>query len=344
MQTNSNKVMKNRPTIKDIARELNIHHSTVSRALHNHPDVKHETKKLVQSAAEKLNYSPNLMARNLKRNTTNFIGVIVPEIEHHFFSSAVSGIEKIAYDEGFVILICQSNEDYQREVLNTRALPANNIAGLIVSLSQTTHNCDHFVEYISNNGKIVFFDRVPKDLEAPKVVVDDYDAAYTATEHLIKIGRKRIAHLAGAQDVSISNARLQGYKDALLQNGLHIDTNFIEFGGFHEQNGYEGIKKILERNKNIDAVFAVNDPNALGAYEYIKEIALKIPEDIAVVGFSNNPMASFVTPSLTTINQPSFEMGKKAAELLIEMIKNHKSNNQRKTIVLETELIIRKST
>lgn len=336
--------MKNRPTIKDIARELNIHHSTVSRALHNHPDVKRETKKLVQSAAKKLNYTPNLMARNLKRNTTNFIGVIVPEIEHHFFSSAVSGIEKIAYDEGFVILICQSNEDYQREVLNTRAVAANNIAGLLVSLSQTTLNYDHFVEYISNDGKIVFFDRVPKDLEAPKVVVDDYDAAYKAMEHLITIGRKRIAHLAGAPDVSITNARFKGYKDALIQNGLQIDTNLIEFGGFHEKNGYEGIKKILERNNNIDAVFAVNDPNALGAYEYIKEKALKIPEDIAVVGFSNNPMASFVTPSLTTINQPGFEMGKKAARILVDLISNKNMVDKDYEVTIKTNLVIRNST
>lgn len=336
--------MNQKSTIKDIARLLNIHHSTVSRALRNHPDVNQDTKKKVQEAAKRLNYMPNVFARNLKSNLTNFIGVIVPEIEHHFFSSAISGMEKILYDADYVILVCQSNEDFKREVLNTRALISNNVAGLIVSLSQTTVNFDHFRQYMANDGKIVFFDRVPPDLAAPTVVVDDYESAFKATSHLIGLGRRKIAHLAGAEGVTITKLRASGYKDALEQNGLVYDPDLVEFGGFHETDGYTGLKKILARTGTVDAVFAVNDPNAIGAYQLIKEKSLTIPDDVAVVGFSDNPIAAVVTPSLTTIAQPGYQMGEMAARILIDMIygKIKKQSDFKK--VINTKLVIREST
>ena len=184
--------MVHRPTIKDIAQKLNIHHSTVSRALRNHPDVKKETKKLVMDMAKKLNYHPDIFARNLKQNTTNIIGVIVPEIRHYFFAAVISGIEEVAYEAGYVIMVCQSNEQYEREVMNAKALLSNKVAGLLVSISQTTHNCDHFKMYKDQGIPLVFFDRVCREFSSATVEVDDFKGAYQAVEHLIKSGRKRI--------------------------------------------------------------------------------------------------------------------------------------------------------
>ncbi len=336
--------MKRKPTIKDIAKALNVHHSTVSRALRDHPDVKAETKRKVQAMAGQLNYQPNVFAQNLKRNSTNFIGVIVPEIEHHFFSSAISGMEKVAYEAGYILLICQSNEDYQREVVNTRALISNKAAGLIVSVSQTTHDYEHFKRFIDDNGKIVFFDRVIEALSTPKVIVNDYEGAFTATKHLIGCGRKRIAHLAGSRQVSITRARLNGYKDALKSHGLEYDENLVYFGGFHEKDGCTGMSTLLDRNEAIDAVFAVNDPCAIGAYESIKKRGLVIPDDIAVIGFTDNPIAAFVSPPLSTIAQPACQMGEEAARLLIRQIRGLNELGENYTKILNTKLIVREST
>ena len=202
--------MKSRTTIKDIARALHIHHTTVSRALRDHPEVNPETKRLVKEMARKMNYQPNILARNLKMNSTNMIGVIVPEIKHHFFAAVISGIEEVAYQAGYVILVCQSNEQYEREVMNTRALISNKVAGLIVSISQTTRAAEHFRLFQEQGGKIVFFDRVCEEIDAPKVVVDDYQGAFEATEFLIRQGRKRIAHTGGTEHIALSLARFRG--------------------------------------------------------------------------------------------------------------------------------------
>lgn len=331
-------------TIIDIAKKLNISTSTVSRALNDHPDIKQETKDQVKKIAKKLHYTPNPIAQSLKSKKSNIIGVIVPEIEHDFFSSAISGIEEVAYHSGYVILVCQSNESYEREVVNTNALMHQRVAGLIVSISQTTKNGDHFKELISRNIPLVFFDRVCSDVPAYKVIIDDEKSAFNAVEYLIKTGRKKIAHFSGPKELKICEQRLNGYKLALKKANIPVENNLIRYGGMYESDGYHSMDALINENIIPDSVFAVNDPVAIGAFQRINEAKLRIPEDIAIVGFSNNKITSLVNPPITTVNQPSFEMGKKAVEILIEMINNRQGNYQKKTVVLEAELIIRGST
>jgi DNA-binding LacI/PurR family transcriptional regulator len=330
-------------TITDIAKKLKISSSTVSRALNNHPDIKQETKDQVKKLAKKLNYSPNPIARSLKTKRTNVIGVIVPEIKHDFFSSAISGIEEVAYHSGYIILVCQSNESLEREIINTNALMHQRVAGLIVSISQNTKNGNHFKEPIDRGIPLVFFDRACSDISTNKVIIDDAQSAFVAVTHLVERGHKKIAHFSGPKTLEICKQRLKGYKDALKKANLPLLKELIKYGDLHEDNGYESMDTLLKENNIPDAIFAVNDPVAIGAFQRIKEAGLKIPEDIAIVGFSNNKITSLVDPPLTTVNQPSFNMGKRAAEILIEMIKN-KGFNDYKTIVLDAELIVRGST
>ena len=334
----------NHTTITDIAKKLKISTSTVSRALNNHPDIRPETKDQVKKLAKRLNYSPNPIARSLKTKRTNVIGVIVPEIKHDFFASAISGIEDVAYHSGYIILVCQSNESLEREIINTSALINQRVAGLIVSISQNTKNGNHFKELIDRGIPLVFFDRACNDVSTNKVIIDDAKSAFKAVTHLIERGNKRIAHFSGPRTLEICKQRLKGYKDALKQANLPLLNELIRFGDLHEDNGYESMDALLKENIIPDAIFAVNDPVAIGAFQRIKEAGLKIPDDISIVGFSNNKITSLVDPPLTTVNQPSFDMGKKAAEILVEMIENDKSNNQKNTIVLDAELIVRSST
>jgi len=329
-------------TIKDIATALNIHHSTVSRALNNHPDVNKNTKILVKQMAKQLDYHPNLFARNLKTNRTNVIGVIVPEIKHFFFASIISGIEEVAHREGYALLLSQSNESYEREVINTEALASNRVAGLLVSISQTTKNDLHFKDLQKQGISLVFFDRVMPNFKASTVVVDDYNGAFMATEFLIKKGYKRIAHIGGSKNFMITKNRFKGYNDALKKYNILLDEELIYFGGFHEKNGNEGMQYLFGAVNKPDAVFAVNDPVAIGAYEAIKSRGLKIPDDIAIVGFSDNPVTALITPPLTTMKQPAYDMGKEAAELLFKHIKN--KTHEIEKIVLGTYLIERSST
>lgn len=331
-----------RITIKDIAKVLDIHHSTVSRALNDHSEIHPDTKRKVLETVEKLNYQPNIFARNLKTNKTNIIGVIVPEIKHSFFASMISGIEEIAQREGFALLLSQSNENYEREVLNIKALVSNGVAGLLVSISQTTHNADHLKLLQKQGIQLVLFDRIIENIDASTVVINDYHDAMIATEYLIQKGYNRIAHIAGTKEMYISKQRLKGYKAALEKHNIKYNEDYVFYGGFQEENGLEGMNFLLDAQVKPDAVFAVNDPVALGAYETIKKHSLKIPEDIAVIGFSDNPISALIDPPLTTIAQPSYNMGKQAAELLFKKIKTKSYINE--DIVLESMLIERQST
>jgi DNA-binding LacI/PurR family transcriptional regulator len=329
-------------TIIDIAQKLGISPSTVSRALHNNPDVKNETKELVKKVAEELRYIPNPIAQSLKSNKTTTIGVIVPEIKHDFFSSAISGIEEVAYKSGYTILVCQSNESYEREVLNTRVLMRHRVAGVIVSISQDTKNGDHFQDILKRKIPLVFFDRVCEDVSASKVVIDDYKSAYDAVTYLIHKGYKKIAHFAGPKELNICNKRWMGYLDATKNLPSFSPETLVFYGGLHENDGYSSMDLLLRGSTRPDAIFAVNDPVALGAFQRINESRLKIPEDVALMGFSNNKVTSLIDPQLTTIDQPSFEMGKKSAEILISIIEGE--TIEQKTWVLGTQLIERGST
>ncbi|MCK4689585.1 MAG: LacI family DNA-binding transcriptional regulator, partial [Candidatus Marinimicrobia bacterium] len=237
---------KRQVTIKDIAKKLNISPSTVSRALRDHPDISTQTKKRVNSLAEELDYQPDSIAQSLKKRRTNLIGVIVPEIKHNFFSAAISGIEEVAYRAGYAIIVSQSNESYDRECVNVRALISNRVAGLLISISQTTEISDHFKLLERQGIPFVFFDRVCEDIEASKVVVDDFHGAFKAVEHLINSGYKRIAHLAGPKHLSISQCRLNGYLSALKKHEIPYDENLIVHGGLNEEDGIKGFQKLLK--------------------------------------------------------------------------------------------------
>lgn len=331
-------------TIIDIAKKLGISASTVSRALSNHPDIKASTKNQIKKLARELKYNPNPMAQSLKNNKTTMIGVIVPVIKHDFFAYAISGIEEVAYHSGYTIIVCQSNESHEIEVVNTNALIRQRVAGIIASISQSTNNSEHFRAVIDHGIPLVFFDREIKDINTSKVIIDDAKSARMAVNHLIDRGYKSIAHFAGPKSLTICELRLKGYTEALKNAHIPLNDDLILFGGMDESDGYRTMDALIKKKITIDAIFAVNDPVAIGAYQRIKEAGLKIPDQIGIVGFSNNKITNLVEPGLTTVDQPSYEMGKIAAEVLIKLIGNGNKSLKSKKIILETKLIIRGST
>lgn len=332
-------------TIKDIGRELGISPSTVSRALKDHPDISVETKKAVNELAEKLNYQPNIVALNLRQQKTNTIGVIIPEIVHFFFSTIISGIEDIAYQAGYNVILAQSNESYQREVTDMKALFNSRVDGMLLSLSRETTNFDHIESIISKGVPIVFYDRMYHSPTSSKVIVDDYAGAKEAVLHMVDQGCKRIAHLMAAPNLIISIDRLKGYEDALVESKMKVNKDWIVecYSGTFEE-GKRATKKLLSLANPPDAIFANNDPMAMGAMMSIKEKGLKIPQDIAIVGFSNWFFGEVMDPSLTSVDQPGFEMGQEAARMLIKQIESKgKSEPILETKILKTKLIIRDS-
>jgi LacI family transcriptional regulator len=337
----------NQVTIKDIARELGISPSTVSRALKDHPDISSETKKAVSELADRLNYQPNIVALSLRQRKTNTIGVIIPEIVHFFFSTVISGIEDVAYQAGYNVILAQSNESYQREVTDMKALFNSRVDGMLLSLSRETTNFDHIESIISKGVPIVFYDRFYSNPNTSKVIVDDYIGAKEAVLHLIEQGCKRIAHLEGAPNLIITKDRLRGYQDALSESNLEVRENYTVVcpsNSFEE--GKKAAKKLLSLAVPPDAIFCSNDPMAMGAIMAIKEKGLVIPDDVAVVGFSNWFFAELTDPSLTTVDQPGFEMGQEAARLLIRQIElkdKDQDDPVPETKVLKTRLIVRDS-
>ncbi len=329
-------------TLLDIARLAGVSPSTVSRALRNHPDINKNTIKKIKQIAARNNFSPNPIAQGLKTNTTSTIGVIVPEITHDFFATAISGIEEVIYKSGYTLLLCQSNESSEMESLNIDLLLNHRVAGIIASISESTLNGTHFKKVLKRKTPLVFFDRVCTDIAADKVIIDDEKGAFDAVSFLLAKGYKRIAHLKGPDNLSNCSQRYKGYVKALGKKGIKPEKSLIISGGMNEIDGYNSMAKILKMKKRPDAIFAVNDPVAIGAFQKIREEGLAVPRDIAIVGFSNNIITSLITPGITTIAQPSFEMGKTAASVLIERIrKGNKGEN--KIIVLDTQLIIRDS-
>ncbi len=337
-------MIKKQITVKDIAKKLNLHHTTVSKALRNHPDISNNTKELVLRTAKELDYRPNIIAKSFKNCRSNTIGVIVPSIGNDFFASVISGIEEVAYQKDFSIIVCQSNEDFNREIININSLISNLIAGLIVCISQTTQNGDHFKAVKKRNIPLVFFDRVFEKVKASRVVVDDYTGACIATEHLISRGYRKIAHFAGPMEISVSRNRCQGYIDTLIKHGIPIDKNIIIYGGFQEEDGIRAFQKLIEQKNIPDAIFTVNDLVAIGAYLEIEKNGLRIPDDIAIAGFGNNKLSSFINPPLTTVKQSPYDIGKLSAEIILEQILGKSDPEQIREEIITPELIIRKST
>lgn len=331
-------------TIKDIAKALKISPSTVSRALKDHPDISPATKQAVRELALELDYQPNSVALSLRKSRTHTIGVVIPQIVHHFFSTVISGIEDVANDAGYQVIICQSNESYTREVLSVQVLMGSRVDGMLVSVAQDTQDVRHFQNLVNKGVPIVFFDRMVNGLEASSVVVDDFGGAYRATEHLIRQGRKQIAHLAGPENLMISRSRRKGYLQALEDFGIKANPDLIVTAGLTIEEGSAGLKKMLEHGVKPDAIFAANDPVAIGAMRALKEIGLNIPEDVAIIGFSNEPITSLIDPPMTTVAQPGYEMGQLATNMLLQQIDQQDDDMltiQKKE--LRTELVIRAS-
>jgi LacI family transcriptional regulator len=336
---------KHQITIKDIAKKLNISPSTVSRALKDHPDINQKTRDAVKEIANKYNYRPNKIALSLLQNQSKTIGVIIPEIIHHFFSSVISGIEDVFYQENFNIIICQSQESYEREIKNVQTLLSSHIDGILMSISKETKKLDHIKNIQEIGLPLVFFDRIAEEINTDKVIVDDFGGGYKATEHLIDIGCKRIAHLYGPLNLLIGKNRFNGYKKALENHNMSLNPEYTVFCDSYEK-ALEETKKLLQLSKPPDGIFAVNDLTAVGAMKVIKDEGLKVPDDISVVGFTNWLISRFADPALTTIDQKGYVMGTEAARLLLKRIKNEDSekDSQPITKLLDSELIIREST
>lgn len=308
-------------SINDIARALGISPSTVSRALKDHPDISTETKRVVKEYAEKVNYRPNALALSLKRQRSNTLGLVIPEIIHHFFSSVISGIEELAYAKGYRLIICQSNEDYHREVINTQVLLDNRVDGILISMSKTTHDHGHFKDLIDSGIPLVFLDRVCEEVETDRVVTADFEGALLATSHLLERGCRNILHLASPQHLLIGKLRLEGYQKALTNYGIEKDPAYI-LQCDTRQEVYDMKEQILRLAPEIDGVFAVNDFTAIAAMQLLQDHGYRIPDDIAVTGFGNDPIAGIANPPLTTVEQRGFEMGRQAVEILIRRIEN----------------------
>ncbi len=330
-------------TINDLARQLQLSASTVSRALRDHPDISEKTKAKVLAMAASTNYQPNLIAQSLQNRRSNNIGVIVPEIRNTFFSTVISGIEEVAYEAGYTIMVCQSADTFTREILNVRALAANRVAGMLVSISQETTDFVHLKMVMRQGIPLVLFDRITDGLAVSKVIVDDFAGAYGAVSHLLDRGCRRIAHIAGNRTLYLSRRRREGYEAALTERGLCVSPDYVVDGGYHEEDGRKGAAKLLGLAEPPDAIFCVNDPVAIGALTSLQERGIRIPDQVALVGFSNNPNTALVRPRLTTVNQPAFEIGRRAVTLLLEYLADPDVGRRAQTVVLPTELVVRES-
>jgi LacI family transcriptional regulator len=330
-------------TIKDIARELNLSTSTVSRALRDSYEIGADTKQRVLELAQRLDYTPDPVALSLLNSHSNDIGVIVPDISNPFFAMVIAGIEDVAFAQGYHVVIYQSHDNYEREVMNVRHIANRRKDGLLVSLATQTNDYAHFKALHDKGFPIVFFDRICDEIDTHKVSVDDFEGAYQATEHLIQQGCKSIAHIAGPPDLLISRRRLHGYRSALLDYKMPILEEIIRSSEFNSQDALIVTRKLLESPIKIDGIFASSDNIAIGSHAAITEAGLSMPQDIALVGFSDLPIAGLLNPPLSTVAQPAFEMGRSAAELLINLIKEPKENRISISNVLKTSVVVRKS-
>lgn len=334
--------MKRQTTIKDIAKYLNISVATVSRALANLPNVKATTRNKVLNAAKQLNYHPNLIALKLQKNRSRLIGLVVPELRTSFFPLVIAGIQKVLSSANYQLIITQSDESKTIEAQNLQILENHNVEGIIISISREGENKELYTKLMQNGIPLVFFNRVTTLVNAPKVIIDDYKFAFLATEHLIYNGFKKIYHFAGPKNLCITEKRKKGFIDAMHKHHKELTDKSIITVGVLMEKGYAAMKQVLATQDIPDAVFCFNDPLALGALKAMKEEDIRCPEQIALVGFSETEIAQLVTPTLTSVAQPTLEIGMAAANLVIEQINTPDTLNPH-TICLNACLNIRDS-
>jgi LacI family transcriptional regulator len=329
-------------TIYDVAKYLGISPSTVSRGLQDHPHIRKETKRKINLAAREMGYQHNKFASNLRQKRTHTLGVIVPKLNSYFMATAIAGIEKVTNQFGYNLIISQSQESGKKEVSGITTLFNSRVDGLLVSLSFDTKNLDPFNIFFSKGIPIVFFDRVFECSGCASIVIDNYKAGYEATSHLISQGCQRIIHMGGNLLRNVYSDRMKGYKNALTDSGLEFDQDLVVISELNEKAGIDLAHRILEMKNRPDGIFTANDTSAVAAICELQNSGIKVPEEIAVVGFNNEPVSRFVQPNLSTIHYPAMEVGEVAATTLINRLNNLQSANLT-SVVLEHSLIIRQS-
>ncbi|HSU27734.1 MAG TPA: LacI family DNA-binding transcriptional regulator [Chitinophagaceae bacterium] len=330
-------------TIYDLARRLHISIPTLTRAPKDGPVVSKKTKKKIFGPAEEMGYRSNLFARNLRNQRTDTIGVIVPMLNSYFQSTVIAGIERVINREGYNLIITQSDENPLKEIAGAKTMFNNRVDGLLVSLSYDTDDLSHFEQFSKKNIPVIFFDRGEEHESFTNVLIDNRRAAYEATTHLISQGCRRILHITATSKRDLYIERINGFKQALLENELPFDENSLLYSNLSHEEGTNAADLILRMDPMPDAVFVSNDNYAAGCLLALKKAGLRIPEDIAIVGFNNDPVSKVVEPNLTTINNPGFEIGEMAANSLINHLKGLSPITATNTIMLRSELIIRAS-
>ena len=339
--------MRKKVTLKQIAKELDVSISTVSKSLRNSLEISEDTRQKVQAFAKLYNYKPNNIALSLKNKKTKTICIIIPEIIHHFFATVISGVEHVANEKGYNVIVCLSDESFDKEVINMEMLASGSIDGFIMSLSKETQqkkDFHHILEVINQGMPVVMFDRVTNEILCDKVIIDDSLASFNATQHLIDKGFKNIALLTTIDYVSVGKLRTEGYIKALNNNDLQVDENLIikieDIENFEHK-----VATLLKENK-IDAIFAVNELFAVTAIKEAHKLGLKVPQDISIIGFTDGIISKYSSPSITTVSQNGIKMGAKAAQMLIERLETEEEEEDERyrTEVIETELVQREST
>jgi len=334
-------------TLKQIAENLGISITTVSKALKNYPDVSKKTKTLVKDEAKKLRYKPNVFAVNLRTRRSRTVGLIIPEVVHHFFSSVINGIIEYAEKKGYLVIILQSNESFKLEKRQIDLLISKRVDGIMISLASTTTDISHLQEVKDLEIPLVMFDKISKLIHCSKIVINDREAAYKATKHLIDSGCKRIAHFRGALLPQNSIDRFLGYKKALEDHGLTYDSSLVYIcDRVDYEDGIAAARQLLEDHDDVDGIFTITDLVAIGAISVFNDRGINVPNDISIMGFSNWFVSSAITPSLSTVDQPGYAMGKKAFKILLKEMNAKKEGVPFKPItkVLKTKVIKRNST
>jgi LacI family transcriptional regulator len=323
-------------TMKEIAKKLGVSVSTVSRAMKDSPELHPDTKKRIVEMAKSMNYQYNLLAQSLRISRSKVLGVIVPELTSHFFSSNISGIQDTAYKRGYNIMICQSNESFEQEKANIRTLVSSQVDGLLISLSRETKTYEHLQDIYDRGIPFIMFDRVTEEIPVSKITVDDAHGAYLVVKHLLEQGCRKIAYFSGPEDLYISKKRKEGYLEALAEYGIGEKESKVYVTDLTQEMNRKVTLEMLESGDLPDAIFAMIDPVAVDVMIVLKEKGVKIPEQIALAGFTNNPTSAVVEPSLTTVSQPGYEMGQLAANHLLDQLEEIVPDDPQSFVLLTT--------
>ncbi len=334
---------KKRTTIKDIANVLNISAAAVSKALHDDSRISKETKEAVRRVAKELNYQPNHLASALRKGKSNLVGVIVPRTNSNFFSSVLESMEEVLHKAGYNIVITQSNESFEKECKNIDTLLYTQVDGIIASMANETVDLSSYEKIKSKGIPLILFDRGENDLNVDYVGINDYDSSHMIVKHLVSMGCKRIAHIGGYRRTRIFNNRIRGYIDALKKNNLPLDNDLVVECSLTLEDGRQEMDKLLKLKKRPDAIYIASDYAALGALQVLNENNINVPNDIRLVGFGNEPFTSLVSPTISSIDQHSKDIGRLAAETFLQRVKSPEIKQQLNKIILDAKLVVRDS-